>query len=220
MAKKIKSLKQKLDINNTFSDSYPIGVDAENVDFKDGFTLDKKVEQLQEQINKKAVINHASDTRDYGIGTEDYYGHLKITDEYIKTVNNASSTAISQYGIVNMFNKYLLNILKVFYIEDENILFSSLNTGWQTELNKMKLISDYFTITLDTDGNYILIAKDVANQRAIDSPVEVVESELRFYSYDNAWFTQKIKIRLVPSDNVNIEMKVDKDGELKLFIDN
>jgi hypothetical protein len=224
MAEKIKSLKQKL-VNNAFSDSYPIGVDAENVDFKDGSTLDKQIDQIKEQFNEKADINHASIKKDFGIGTKNFYGHLKITDEYIKSVEDATNTAISQNGIINMFNKYLLNILKVFYIENDNILFSSLNTGWQTEINKMRLISDYFSITLGSDGNNILVVKDVINKKAIEifkEKVDDEEQELRFYSYNNAWVIQEAKIRLASDGDTKIEIKSDTEDKeiLKLYINN
>jgi hypothetical protein len=228
MAKKIKSLKQKTNAT-TFSETIPIGVDAENVDFSENgkyvYNLVERMQNVQNQINNKSPKSHASKVSEYGLGDDEHYGHLKITDEYMKTVDDSSNTAISQNGVVNMFNKYLLSILKVFYIVDDVILFSCLNTGWKINDNTLELIPEYFNFIQETDGNYILMVKDVTNQRAIDSPFDVVGEELRVYSSDVGWAMTNYKIRLVSTENVSMNVDTivsSEDGtkHLALIINN
>ncbi len=112
---KIKNISQKLP-DGTFSEPYPLGADAKNVELENGINLEEKIASIDRLVDGKAPKNHASTERTYGVGDEEYFGHLKITDDYTKVKADSDTTAISQAGIVNMFNQYLINILQVFYI--------------------------------------------------------------------------------------------------------
>lgn len=142
--------------DGTFSTPYEIGAKAENVDFNDGINLENKIKNLQKELDKKAIKNHASLSKDYGLGTESMYGHLKITNKYDELVTEPEQTAISQKGIKDLLdslNKYLKN----FIVLDGDKLFSSFNTAYLLDQRKMRLVSDSFSIENGNDGNQILI---------------------------------------------------------------
>lgn len=149
------SIKQN---DGTFSTPYEIGAKAENVNFNDGINLENKIKNLQKEVDKKAIKNHASLSKDYGLGTEDMYGHLKITDKYDKLGKDPQQTAISQQGIKDLLdslNKYL----KSFVVLDGDKLFSSFNTAYLLDQRRMRLVSESFEIreNENDEGNQILI---------------------------------------------------------------
>lgn len=54
MARKIKSLKQKL-ANETYSDAIPLGADASNVDLTDGSNVQDTLDHLNSMLEWKEV---------------------------------------------------------------------------------------------------------------------------------------------------------------------
>lgn len=152
---KIKTLSVKLS-NGSFSAPYSIGVDSQNVEFQDGKNLDEKVLEINNDIENKAKKNHASATEEFGIGTEDSFGHLKISNEFKKTLNDPESTAMSQ-GAIKNFIEYL-GIFQL--LEEETLLFSSLNTAYFKigERSTLNLISNYFEIQ-PNGSDYTLVIK-------------------------------------------------------------
>lgn len=152
---KIKTLSEKLS-SGSFSAPYFIGVDSQNVDFQDGKNLDEKVLEINNNIESKAKKNHASATEEFGTGTEDSFGHLKISSEFKKALNDPESTAMSQ-GAIKNFIEYL-GIFQM--LEEETLLFSSLNTAYFKigERSTLNLISNYFEIQ-PNGSDYTLVIK-------------------------------------------------------------
>ena len=211
---KIKSIRQKI-AEEQFSEAYPLGADAVNIDMRNGLNLEEKMSSVDRLIEGKSPINHASNGTGYGVGTDELYGHLKITDDFSKESAESDTTAISQKGIVNMFNQYLLNILKVFYIIDEDTLLSVLNTGWvrDDELDRLTILKDYYRIEKDDDGNDILMTVDITNEK-MGEKFGVVGERFNMYSLSTAWLVNDATIRLV-ADYFDIGMV---NGELTLTV--
>lgn len=152
---KIKTLSEKLS-SGAFSAPYSIGADSKNIDFEDGKNLDEKILEINNNVESKAKKNHASATEEFGIGTENLFGHLKISSEYKKTLGDPESTAMSQ-GAIKKFIEYL-GIFQT--LEDDTLLFSSLNTAYFKigERSTLNLISNYFEVQQD-GSDYTLVIK-------------------------------------------------------------
>lgn len=152
---KIKTLSEKLS-SGAFSTPYSIGADSKNIDFEDGKNLDEKISEINEAIEGKAKKNHASTTEEFGVGSEDSFGHLKISSEFKKTLADPESTAMSQEAIKN-FIEYL-GLFQT--LEDDTLLFSSLNTAYFKigERSTLNLIPNYFEIQ-SNGSDYTLVIK-------------------------------------------------------------
>lgn len=202
----VKQFKQKS--GDSFSDTYDLGVNGVNVDLAEGKDLETKLKEIQTTISdnrlleqsdikavntaldKKADKNHASDTTDYGVGTKNKYGHLKISNVYNKEEDDSSNTTVSQQGIVEMYKK-LSNTsgLQVFYLIDNSTgVLSVLNTGYVTALEptEIYLVPNYFSVIEGNDGYYTLIAFD-GNDIAEDELFEVSNDSLIFNSVATAY---------------------------------
>ena len=154
---KIKTLSEKL-ASGAFSTPYSIGVDSKNVDFEDGRNLDSKVLEINQKNDEKDQKNHASVTEDFGVGTEDNFGHLKISSEFKKTLTDPESTAMSQ-GAIKNFIEYL-GLFQT--LEEDTLLFSSLNTAYFKigERSTLNLISNYFEVQpISGSSDFTLVIK-------------------------------------------------------------
>lgn len=114
---------------------------------------------LYTQFENKANKNHASGTQEFGVGTNEKYGHLRITDDYETSGSDPTHTAVSVIAI-NTLLENIQNFLIKFKVIDEETLYSSCITAYQPigeNTNVLRLIDDYFSVELNTTGNYTLI---------------------------------------------------------------
>lgn len=58
-------------------------------------------------VNTRPAINHASTANTYGVGNASYFGHVKVSDTYATAINGgnaAGGIAASQHAIYNAYN--------------------------------------------------------------------------------------------------------------------
>lgn len=160
--------------NNIFAEPIPFVVDMKNI------VLENDIQQIARSMNlttqnyygiiksmleilkalpdNYAKKNHASQTREYGIGTEKSYGHLCITDSY-DSKKETNDTTLSTIGIGNIL-KYIHTYL--FQILNEETLFSGCLSAYKTENmadNTLHLVDNYFSIQSTANNCYTLIVK-------------------------------------------------------------
>ena len=108
--------------NNTFADPIPFNIDLNNIfldnDIKNIIdTMGLNAETYNDIIKVVLEIlstfstdyakkQHTSSTKEYGIGTENLYGHLKITDNYKELGIDSENTAISVKGANKLWNRF------------------------------------------------------------------------------------------------------------------
>ena len=160
---KIKSLSQKQP-DGSFSQAIPLGAVAKNIDLKEGVNLEQKILDMVNKINGKAPINHASNAGTYGLADTENYGHVKVTDNYTTEETDSQSTVITQKAMVEIYNNFLMKILQVFYVVDNNTLYSVFSTAWQVESNALRLLPDYFSLEALDDGHYKMTVKNIHGQ--------------------------------------------------------
>lgn len=160
---KIKSLSQKL-TDGSFSEAIPFGADAINIDLAEGKNLEEKIAEMDNKASGRAPTYHASSAEIYGLASDKEYGHVKITDTYTLLTNNGKGQALSQKAANEIYRNYLAKELQVFYVLNDEILFSIFSTGWQRDNISLNLVSDYFKIEEIEDGHYKLTVKNIHGQ--------------------------------------------------------
>lgn len=111
------------------------------------------------QFSKMAEKNHASATKDYGVGTESQYGHLMITGDYETLGTDPDHTAVSVSAINDLLGS-IQTYLNMFQIIDGDTLFSGCISAYRPkgmEEDELRLIDSYFSVKLNNTGNYTLI---------------------------------------------------------------
>lgn len=114
---------------------------------------------LYTQFENKANRSHVSETQEFGVGTSEKYGHLRITDDYETSGSDPTHTAVS-VNAINTLLENIQNFLIKFKVIDKETLYSSCITAYQPigkNTNVLRLIDDYFSVELNTTGNYTLI---------------------------------------------------------------
>lgn len=142
---KITKIAEKLP-NGSFSEPIPIGAKAINVTLNNG--LDLETELLDIRRNK-ADRDHSSTLTDYGIGTPEKYGHLKLVDNYKEPLEDSDGVAISQKAVAEIFKKYL-NVFTL--LDNDSTLFSKDITAYyrEEEPTTLFLVSNYFRVEEDS----------------------------------------------------------------------
>ena len=72
---------------------------------KPGSTLQMILNAIKALFKKKATKNHASSTKDYGVGTTDLFGHLKISDKTDGTNGVEQGVAASEKAVGDLNTK-------------------------------------------------------------------------------------------------------------------
>ncbi len=90
--------------DGTYSEEYPIGVLAENVDMGNSTNLSTKISTMDTAIGGKAPTNHASANTTYGVATSGAYGHVKIVDNYMTVPQATGPFAASTQAVVNAYS--------------------------------------------------------------------------------------------------------------------
>lgn len=114
---------------------------------------------LYSQFGKMAEKDHASAKQDYGVGTSEKYGHLRITDDYETLGTDPTHTAVS-VSAINQLLGNVQNFLNMFQIIDEDTLFSGCISAYRPKSmseNELRLIDSYFSVKSNNTGNYTLI---------------------------------------------------------------
>ena len=139
MAVRIKSLAQKQN-DGTFSESYPFGVDGENVDLAEGVDLETKINELEEDINSKAPINHASAETIYGIAENEVYGHVQLSSDY-SNISEDEAVVLTQQAAV-----YAYSLKAPVNHASEETIYGAADTS---NYGHVKLTEDYETESED-----------------------------------------------------------------------
>lgn len=94
----------------------------------DESTFNSTVSDLSSNIDSKAPTNHSSTATTYGIANKDYYGHVKLSDNYSGQTTDAEGVAASTYAV-----NALAQRVPTFgaYVEKEGELGGSDNTVWR-----------------------------------------------------------------------------------------
>ncbi len=114
---------------------------------------------LYNQFSKMAEKDHASTKQDYGVGTNEKYGHLRITDDYKTLGTDPTHTAVS-VSAINQLLGNIQNLLNMFQVIDEDTLFSGCISAYRPKgmgEDELKLIDSYFSVETNSTGNYTLI---------------------------------------------------------------
>ena len=81
-------------------------------DIEDGSVVwnvrDKFSMGLKKEAGTISLDNHASMTGEYGNGNEQYFGHVKVVDDYLSKKMASESFAISPSGVINAINDVML----------------------------------------------------------------------------------------------------------------
>lgn len=119
-----------------------------------------------EQGKKYAPKVHSAKTTIYGVGTDEDYGHVKITDDYTDLTGDPTHTALSLRGVENLVKniKSSLNIFQVISVSDvaqTQILMSSVISAYQPQdkIDTLVLLNDYFIVEQSIAGGYQLRVK-------------------------------------------------------------
>ena len=89
--------------DGTYSEEYPIGVLAENVNMGNSTNLSTKISTMDTAIDGKAPVDHASIYTTYGVATSGAYGHVKIVDNYMTVPQVTGPFAASTQAVVNAY---------------------------------------------------------------------------------------------------------------------
>ena len=72
------------------------------------------IDRWQTDIESKAPISHATSEKTYGSGSEENYGHVKLSDEYSTSVGDASSGVVpSQKALFDAYSSLNSNISNI-----------------------------------------------------------------------------------------------------------
>ena len=148
MPRIVKSLRVKNSNGRGFSDPYPFGANAVNIEFDSGDNLENKMTEIEGKFDDYAEKNHASPTQEYGLATNDNYGHVKLADS-LELGDDSDNTAVNQTCLAKLFNQYM-SIFKLF--EEESLLYSTVNTAYSVERpGRLVLVPDYFEVNEQGD---------------------------------------------------------------------
>lgn len=141
------------DQNNTFKE---IGFDSAPTQRSENLVNSGA---LFTQFSKMAEKDHASAKQDYGVGTSDKYGHLRITDDYETLGTDPTHTAVS-VSAINQLLGNIQNFLNMFQVIDGDTLFSGCISAYRPKgmsQDKLRLVDSYFSVKTNSTGNYTLI---------------------------------------------------------------
>lgn len=159
---------------NIFAEPIPFVVDMKNIVLENDIQqiassmelttqnyydiIKSMLEILKALPDNYAKKNHASNTKEYGVGTEKDYGHIRITDSY-DSKKEANDIALSTIGIGDILKHIHIYF---FQVVNEEKLFSGCLSAYKTEDmadNTLHLVDDYFSIQPITNNRYTLIVK-------------------------------------------------------------
>lgn len=148
--------KDKVLVGDTDNNFKEIGFDSAPTQRSENFVNSGA---LYNQFNKMAEKDHASTKQDYGVGTNEKYGHLRITNDYKTLGTDPTHTAVS-ISAINQLLGNIQNLLNMFQVIDGDTLFSGCISAYRPKSmseNKLKLIDSYFSVEINNTGNYTLI---------------------------------------------------------------
>lgn len=103
------------------------------------------IDRWQNDIESKAPISHATSEKTYGSGSEENYGHVKLSDEYSTSVGDASSGVVpSQKALFDAYSSLNSNIGKLPYIEISGYTVDI--TDYNSNQNAYTLPSDGYVV--------------------------------------------------------------------------
>ena len=118
-----------------------VGVDTTVQEKSENFVTSGAV---YDAIDKKADKNHASTINEYGLAEADYFGHVKLSDDYKTVLGDGTAVAVSQKATIDLYNELTQGS------GNKNIVFSTDTITINYVDGKQEVIKFNGTIITDT----------------------------------------------------------------------